>query len=57
MCVGLEGSTKVGKQQEALCDIISAVFGTSLGGLSLGFHQAWQISSHLNLIHDPSLLF
>jgi len=45
--VGLEGNTEAGREQEALRDIISAVRGTSFGGLSLGFHQAWQFLFYL----------
>jgi hypothetical protein len=39
--VEFEGNTKVGREQEALRDFISAVLMTSFGGLSLGFRQAW----------------
>ena len=49
-CVGPEVNTKVGREHEALCDIISAILRTSFGGLSLGFHQAWQFLFYLKRV-------
>ena len=62
--MGLEGNTKVGREQEALHDIISAVLGTYFCGLSLDFHQAWQflfyvkrVSLILFVTHHTCLTF